>query len=613
MRNALSNVLLGQEHKAAKSELLVYCCAAVSVWIYLILRSISVPLVHDEAVTFHTYMQYATFLPPDAYWDANNHLLNSLFGSISYKLFGFSHWSIRLWNILCFVIYARYVLLIGLTRFHHLMIRWLFFLAMLCTPFAIEFFGLTRGYGGSLAFFLAFLYYVFKSAHNPSNTKEFARVVLFATLSIACNFSIINGVFVVSAWLFIHWLINQETSTSLSLIFKRAFIYILFMIPWVWWILELKHRGLLYYGGSEIVPFFFEPMGLLYLKHQELWWLMILPFCWSFIVILSSLAKYGVAALTKSAFFFSFSSIAGLILIILLQLVIGVNYPEDRAALFFFPFMVGSLLERIPQLKTGLFSPIAVILLWAPLDLVSSMNLTHTRLWRKEHIPLEFYPASQIEQDHGYPLTLSGFRLREVNWQVGNINQPKSSVISSEIFPSSPWTDLILAEKRFEDQLPQSGLDTLITDPASGQFLLKRTSPLYYTSVKDSALSDIETTDEFVNLIDLSGSAIPLEPLRMRVALVAEQHETSIPVILIASTSDTAGTTLYYEKHVLSHHSDQWGNLDTVFVSQVLPQIQVPGGRLVIYLYNPKRASYAFKSVTAKLEIIAEQDKKANN
>ena len=59
-------------------------------FIYIALRASLIPLIHDEAATFFYYIQTGVYLPPEAHLAANNHILNSALGSISFHIFGSS-------------------------------------------------------------------------------------------------------------------------------------------------------------------------------------------------------------------------------------------------------------------------------------------------------------------------------------------------------------------------------------------------------------------------------------------------------------------------------------------------------------------------------------------
>jgi len=72
-----------KQNKLAESLLLksLYGLIAFAIGIYLILRAVFIPLVHDEAATFFHYIHSFDFVPFIAHWDANNHILNSALAS----------------------------------------------------------------------------------------------------------------------------------------------------------------------------------------------------------------------------------------------------------------------------------------------------------------------------------------------------------------------------------------------------------------------------------------------------------------------------------------------------------------------------------------------------
>jgi hypothetical protein len=121
------------------------------VFIYLIFRALYVPLVHDEAATFFHYIVSENFIPPEAHWDANNHILNSALTYLSYSLFGSSELSLRIPNLLTFIIYVVYTFKISKIISNKLL-RWVFLISLILAHNFIEFFALTRGYGMSMEF-----------------------------------------------------------------------------------------------------------------------------------------------------------------------------------------------------------------------------------------------------------------------------------------------------------------------------------------------------------------------------------------------------------------------------------------------------------------------------
>ncbi len=597
MKNALNNARLDQDH----SSTLAFVVLTAAVWLYLILRAVYIPLIHDEAATFEAYMMFGTFLPPDAYWDANNHLLNSIVGAFSYKAFGFSYLSIRLLGILSFPVYALFTYRLGKVSCESSISRWLFYLGMICTPFAIEFFGLARGYGAALGFFTGYIYFIFRLFYSPESSSYYLKLVLFGFLTVAANFSFFSGVFILAFLLFTKWVLYQEL--PFKFILYRGLTFAVVVMPWIWWILELKSRGLLYYGGDAIIPFFFEPMEQMYLRSNSFSGIISLPFLLATIVVLQRTVSKKLNFLADATHLYSTALILALGWIVLLQLLLGVNYPEDRAALYFFPLIVGSLSEKIPGLTIKNIPLQALFLLWPVIDLGSSLNLTHSRLWYKEHIPEHFYTRIQEAHTGETPPTISGYKLRESNWPFGIFNSASPLVISASGFPNTS-ADFILASNRWKNDLPVYGFDTLAKDEASKQFVLMRETTQAYNAIADTSFTLQPTDAEFINLIELLNQDVPSEALRLSVTLEAPAEETILPITLIASAFNDDGSTLYYEVLIGTHLGDTWGEMGEVTLAQVLPAIPESSSRLVIYLYNPGRKNYSLKQVNAAIESI---------
>jgi hypothetical protein len=120
-----------------------------SVFILLIIKAITLPVVNDEAPTALTYihnhvwqiMMYTDNWP-------NNHILNTLFVKLFVYLFGNNQLVIRLPNLLSFILYGIAIFRINKTV---LKIDSFFFLPaallFVSNQFVIDYFALCRGYG----------------------------------------------------------------------------------------------------------------------------------------------------------------------------------------------------------------------------------------------------------------------------------------------------------------------------------------------------------------------------------------------------------------------------------------------------------------------------------
>lgn len=161
-----------------RAERLLHLVIAIAAGAWLLLRAACVPLTHDEAATFQTYVLTGVYLPWQAHLDAGNHLLATAATRISYLLFGDGPLALRLFSVLAFGLWAWYAW--GITRgMASAALRIAASCALLLTPFVLEFFALFRGYGLALAFLLMALHHAIAYWHRAQ------RIDLLLALSAA--------------------------------------------------------------------------------------------------------------------------------------------------------------------------------------------------------------------------------------------------------------------------------------------------------------------------------------------------------------------------------------------------------------------------------------------
>src|SRR5205085_1395777 len=131
---------------------LLLIAAGVALFAATVYRAATYPFTHDEALT------YAGFTS-EPFWagDANNHLLNTWLMRACAVAFGTSELSLRLPNVLAFLLYLTCAMLL-LERIDSTLTRVAGFVLLAMNPFVLDFFALARGYGLAMAFLLASLY-----------------------------------------------------------------------------------------------------------------------------------------------------------------------------------------------------------------------------------------------------------------------------------------------------------------------------------------------------------------------------------------------------------------------------------------------------------------------
>lgn len=120
--------------------------------------------------------------------DANNHVFNSFLEIGSYRLFGQEPWALRLPNVLSFFLFLWALYHLSLYIKNQILGIGVVII-LIATQGFFEFFGMGRGYGISMAFFLAALWMVIEFSKSKKKLHFFLFVVaisaaVFANLTI---------------------------------------------------------------------------------------------------------------------------------------------------------------------------------------------------------------------------------------------------------------------------------------------------------------------------------------------------------------------------------------------------------------------------------------------
>jgi hypothetical protein len=172
---------------------------------------------------------YLDFISPNVlalfnFNSANNHFLNSLLAKISSSLGGSSEFVLRLPNLLSYAAYLLFAFLI-MNRFVKTKIIVLCgYLLLSLNPYVLDYFSLCRGYGLSLGFLMAslffFLSFLDRTAEPEPNRHRHLRFSLIAAaLAVLSNFSLLNvylslAVFALAYFIFLNKLDRRGMSPA---------------------------------------------------------------------------------------------------------------------------------------------------------------------------------------------------------------------------------------------------------------------------------------------------------------------------------------------------------------------------------------------------------------
>lgn len=162
----------------------------IALLVYLVVKAIYTPMTHDEACTYFYFTEqnnFKCFFDPLCWPYANNHLLNTISIQFFVSVLGVSNLSIRLPNILSFLLYSGYAIAFSSFLFTNKSIRILLFVSLVLNPFMLDFFMLARGYGMANAFMLPGVYYAIRFL-DERKTKYIFVSFLFLAFSVISNF-----------------------------------------------------------------------------------------------------------------------------------------------------------------------------------------------------------------------------------------------------------------------------------------------------------------------------------------------------------------------------------------------------------------------------------------
>ncbi len=532
-----------------ESEKRLFILVATVIGVYLGLRAYFVPVVHDEAATFLHYLQVDSYIPYFALWDANNHILNSALAHAFVNLFNDHVFWLRLPNLLTFPLFCFYLYRL-VSPIHQPVVRWLVALAMLTASFQIEFFALARGYGMSISFLLGAVFHASLYLQKGELRHQwwlwtFMFLALLANMSLMLCLIIFLGM----CGLKLLNLKNKDWKKhALTLIFFGGGLFLLASF----YALKMKVLGLLYTGSTagfvSVTSYSFARFQFDYPSMTLAWMLTIIG------LISGGSLVYGWIS---SRFKWSSAAVVGLLLIlnavgaILLEKLLGVNYPDERTALYFLTFLilsVGYASNQAAYINRKLIW-FSLPLLYFPIQLMSTANLSTSQLWAYLHIDQKIIQrAAEMQTLSERPLRISGGRMHELSWAYQNIAcNCGLQLLERESFPDTT-ADLIIA-RALDVDFSSLNSDTVYYNPTTHFALLKPNNDTKSSYVTDTLSLPLHYSgnETYFNLArwnldqDLGESGL------LNFDFTANSRNNPMHYQIVITSQDSVGTTLSYE------------------------------------------------------------------
>lgn len=596
----------------SKKENITILVLFILLWVYLFLRGIYLPLMHDEIATFYFYIQSGVVIPPEAHYDANNHVLNSLLSHWSYQVFGSSPLAIRLPNVLAFALF--FFSLKGLaSRIENAFYRWGFFLSVSMSYFIFEYFSETRGYGISMAFLVAAIYQYMKLTEK-GNTWHLVLVGIFLWLSTCANLTTLVSSIILFGLMTIHTLITDLKANKKRLIVKLIAL-ILTGLPFlilVGWSFKLKELGLLYYGSldgfySVTVKTLFE----VYVGSYQLWMAVLATLIFSTVLgyLLYHLLKHkSLLDFIKSTNVLGILLVGSVLMINMLAWFMEVNFPEDRAGIYLFIYLSGAFAFAMNALskKSKWLNLGAALYLFFPLTFIWTLSLRQASFWidARNSQPI-FEMVKEEKSDFKFPLIVGGYATQELCWYY--MNHQEGGNMGRLHWTNHPGIDAnieLISPTRMENPLVHQYYDSLYYDPAADLTYFKRKKPLEKQLLLKREFPDlVNSKTDYYTIFNIPADSLHNKTLYIGVEATLEAEAAPFRSRLVAAVDQTEDpTNLAYEFIQLDWLKKSWtGEKNNLLQGTLIHNVPEEGEMISFYLWNPDTTTFSITNGTCYL------------
>ncbi len=573
-------------------------------WVYLFIKATYLPVLHDELATFFYYIQTDNYLPPFAHWDANNHVLNSFLSAISYKTFGMSPLALRLPNVLSFIVLFYGAFQIS-GRLQSKLLRWALLLALTSSPYLLEYLAQCRGYGLSISLFLLAFSYFIQFFENKQR-KYLVLFIIILFLATAANLTLVVpaviSISILGFFLLITYLPNQRPK-----LIKELGFLILLSLPFLFLIkfsFELKERGALYYGGDTgFYDFTVRSLSNLYLGHYNYviaCFVTLLFLCFGIYILYKFKSKKSLLPLFKPAVFFSFLLISSVAAILFLSYGMGVNFPEDRAAMYLyflyvpsFAFILDDISKKRPSMKW-----VGILLFYVPILSILNAQPNEPYFTSQDRTSPELFEyVANTPNNFKFPNTVGGYKTQEFCWYyLSALKGGLQSKLHTNYHIALDADFQLVRDGRIEDSILFDFYKPVKADPIADLTLFERKEKLpkklIYSADINPTAGFIE--DEFYNILEIDIDSLTNKTLYLGAEMTLDAKIKPFISWLSATVFDSDGKPIYSEYIALDWLRKDWdGTLNNLLQGTLLHNITEDARVLKFYIWNIEKTSFS--------------------
>lgn len=585
---------------------IIFTVISLLSFVLLVIRAKMVPFTHDETATFYYYIQNGHYMPFNAHLDTNNHVLNSMFSHWCYKLLGSSKFALRIPNLIFFLI-----MILGLfniskhLKSDHAKLVLLFGFVVSYNWFT--FFSVSRGYGlsfGSFVMAVACLLNYFKD----QKIKHLVYLGFWMQLAMAASLIMMPVFCIMLGLLALHQLLAKKFFTAGNLVnFAANAALILY---WVKFSSFLKEQHGLTHGAGESyweVTF----VTLIYMvtgSYSQILQGTLVGF--SVLLVL-----FGISTLLKTKpqfktflsephFWFLTLFILELIGIWLMKKVMGINYPEDRTALFFYATLIFYTVFLIEKNHSAFLNSSALLLcLCLQIHFATKLNFRKHELYIYDTFPDRFYKKLLEEQSTAkMPITVGGHRCREFIY--GFMNYRSDGALNAMDPPellhmNADYLIAKVGEKPFYNKY----YTELDSEPDWGFRLLKRRTPIENKLEIELNNKHIAGNGEFYELMnDTNNTIFPNKnPIRVDFKFRVSKAPIPFQAWLVVQIDSMNGNIFCFKRAALNWIKKDYNNDKEYSFSVITPSLPNRYKCLKVFLWNIKQEEIDVNFTSVKL------------
>lgn len=559
----------------------------------IFLRAYLVPMNHDESATFFYYIQSGEYVPFYSHMDANNHVLNSAFSNISFKIFGSSPLAVRLPSIFSFVFLVWAVSRIQ----RHLRTNVAKLTLVACFILAfhwISFYSVTRGYGMSMSFFIlsiAFLLDYFKSKTNIF----FFGFIFSLQLAISANLTLLVPLLFLTGMMMLFQLIHRKLFQPWIILSYLVHFFIL--IGWIRFITVMKEGNALYYGqGDNYWEVTFKTLIELISGIEDhplntvIAALVISGILFSSFLILKKRIK-PKELISDELFLFTFMLVSLIAGFFILHHWKDVNYLEDRTALLFYPIAILMIVFMMDNLSGKKWIVVFYLIPFLVIiQFLFSLNFKIQMMREYETFPERFYTRLEQEQEKSdHRITIGGHRLIELMFAMMNYNHNGKLNLADDGEEMNAYCDYGIAKKQ---DLERLSAEYEVIDEAEWDYvLLKRKNKLkkiLLTSIKDKDWREGE--NEFFECLRWNDTILSSRnPLLLEMDFDVDHAAQPFYGWIIFDMTDSEGNRFCYKRIPMNWLHFSWNQTDGNKFSLISGEIPEKLESMVVYIWNQKK------------------------